>query len=133
MRGNPVPDFEVVPLGKVWKEYLTAAQKQFGAEPRIPSPDAGVGVEVRDRYFVCGVGLYLTPFRVAIAENLVTNPDIPMWERHQGMRVIGAAMKTWAKVAGVELWLPIRLAGIKSAARAAGFEGTGLEIFKVRP
>jgi hypothetical protein len=129
MRGNA--DFLVVPLASVWKEYQQAAvAQQSKTFPPVPPP-AGVGVRTDKDDFACGVCLYPSHFGIVIAEFLITNPEIPMWERHFAVVECAKAIGHYAAGAGLDLWMPIRLDGIKRAVERAGFKSRGTEVYGV--
>lgn len=128
MRGNA--DFAAVPLATVWKEYQEAAKAH--KMPFIPQPPpAGLAVRTEKGDFACGVCLFPTGHGVVIAEYLVTNPAIPMWERHHAVVECARGIGHYALCAGMDLWMPIRIDGIKRAVARAGFKSRGTEIYGI--
>lgn len=122
--------FVPVPLGLMWKEYQEAAVKQK-IEKMPLEPPAGIAIKTDRGDFACGVCLYPTPYRMVIGEYLVTNPDLPMWERHVAVVCAAESIKHYALCSGQDLWFPIRLAGIKKAAERAGLRTRGTEIYGI--
>lgn len=128
MRGNA--DFSAIPLSMAWADYQKAAQAQKMAF--IPSPPpAGLAIRTDKGDFACGVCLFPTTHGVVIAEFLVTSPEIPMWERHHAVVECAKGIGSYAICAGMDLWMPIRIAGIKRAVERAGFKSRGTEVYGV--
>ncbi len=128
MRGHD--PFVAIPLSMAWEDYLKAAQAH--KMPFIPSPPpAGLAVRTDRGDFACGVCLYPTNHGVVFAEFLVTNPEVSMWERHVGVVECARGIGSFAKCAGLDLWMPIRLEGIKRAVERAGFTTRGVEVYGI--
>lgn len=118
--------FKVVPLYSVWKEYVQACEvRKF---PVPAPPEAGFAVLTDQGHFAAGVCLYPAQ-RLCVAEFLVTNPEIPMWERHQAVVEMAKAFVTYAAVACKTPWVMVRSNGLARALVRAGFFTNGARCF----
>lgn len=129
MRGNG--DFVAIPLSMAWQDYVKAAVAQKAKAGPPQPPPAGLAIRTERGDFACGVCLYPTNAGIVIAEFLVTNPEIPMWERHFAVVECARGIGAYAKCVGLDLWMPIRLKGIKRAVERAGFQSRGTEVYGV--
>lgn len=129
MRGNG--EFVAIPLSMAWQDYLAAASAQKAKAGPPIMPPAGLAVRTDRGDFACGVCLYPTNFGIVVAEFLVTNPDIPMWERHGAVVRCAYAARDYSVCAGLDLWMPVRLPGVKRALERAGFKSRGTEVYGI--
>lgn len=126
MTGN-FGDFRAIPLGRCWEAYQKAAVAQKAVQ--IAQPPGGVAAVSERGDFVCGVALYPTPWNTIIAEHLVTNPELPMWERHAGVIRIAHAARDHAICFNSDLWFAVRHPGLKRTLERAGYKSRGAEVF----
>lgn len=118
--------FKIVPLWSVWKEYVQACEARKFAVPH--PPEAGFAAVTDRGDFAAGVCLYPAQ-SLCVAEFLVTNPDIPMWERHKAVVEMGHAFVQYAAVACKTPWVMVRTPGLARALIRAGFFTNGARCF----
>lgn len=117
--------FTMVPLGRAWGQYVEACQKRKAVVPNLP--ECGFAA-MGDGYFAAGVCLY--PARdLCVAEYLVTNPDIPMWERHHAVVEMAKAFLLYATVSCKTPWVMVRSPGLARALIRAGYFTNGARCF----
>ncbi len=117
--------FKIVPIWAAWKEYSLACTLRNINVPQMP--EAGFAA-MGDGYFAAGVCLFPAQ-RLCVAEFLVTNPEIPMWERHQAVVEMGQAFVQYAAVACKTPWVMVRSPGLARALIRAGFFTNGARCF----
>lgn len=116
---------KIVSLLTVWDQYVAALTKR---QAFIPSPSMGVAALTDQGHFAAGVCLYPAD-RLVVAEFLVTNPDIPMWERRDGVLAGAEAIVTYARVSGKTPMFLIRHRGLESVIKRAGFASNGAVVW----
>jgi hypothetical protein len=116
----------IVQLLSVWDKYVAALQARKAFVPAPPS--AGVAAMTDEGHFAAGVCLYPAD-RLVVAEFLVTNPDIPMWERHAGVVAGAEAIVTYGKVSGKTPMFLIHHKGLAKAIARAGFQTNGAVVW----
>ncbi len=110
----------------VWDKYVAALEARKGFVPAPPL--MGVAAMTDQGHFAAGVCLFAAD-RLVVAEFLVTNPDIPMWERHAGVVAGAQAIVTYGRVAGKTPMFLIRHKGLESAIKRAGFQSNGAVVW----
>jgi hypothetical protein len=121
-----MPNMTVVSLLAVWEKYVLALQARKAFVPAPPS--MGVAA-VSDRGDFCA-GVCLFPAdRLVVAEFLVTNPEVHMWERHAGVVAGAQAIVTYGKVSGKTPMFLIRHKGLERAIQRAGFSSNGAVVW----
>jgi len=118
--------FKVVPLWVAWKEYVQACEARKFPVPM--SPEAGFAVMTDQGHFAAGVCLYPAQ-RLCIAEFLVTNPDIPMWERGKAVKEMAKAFLTYAAVSCKTPWIMVRHPALARILLREGFSTNGARCF----
>lgn len=115
----------IVQLLSVWDQYVAAlqARKAF-----VPAPAIGVAAMTEEGHFAAGVCLYPAD-RLVVAEYLVTNPNISMWERHAGVVAGAEAVVTYGRVSGKTPMFLIRHKGLEKAIKRAGFSTNGAVVW----
>lgn len=118
--------FKIVPLWAAWKEYVQACEaRKFG----VPSmPEAGFAAMTDEGHFAAGVCLYPSQ-KLCVAEFLVTNPDIPMWERHKAVVEMAKAFVTYAAVSCKTPWVMVRSDGLARILVKVGYFTNGARCF----
>lgn len=118
--------FKMVPLGRAWPQYVEACQKR---NIPIPAPpEAGFACLTDKDDFAAGVCLY-PAHALCVAEYLVTNPDIPMWERHKAVVEMAQAFILYATVSCKTPWIMVRSPGLARALIRAGYFTNGARCF----
>lgn len=121
-----MPAIEVVSLWRVWDKYIRALQLRSAPTPHPASIGFGVVTDRGD--FAAGCCIYPAD-RCVVAEFLVTNPEIPMWERHQAVVEMGKALLTYCRVANKTPFVNVRHQGLGRALKRAGFATNGAVCF----
>lgn len=121
---------DIVPILTRWDDYRKALEAR-GAF--VPAPGAGGGIAAITDKGDFGAGCVFFPAdRLIVAEFLVTNPEIPMWERHACVVEMARSFQTHAAASGKSAWLMVRHRGIARAIERAGFKTNGAVCYQGR-
>lgn len=123
-----MPAMHIVPLYQVHEQYDSAFRKRQVQLPWLRAGTVGFAVVTDRGDFAAGVVIYPAEGLV-VAEHLVTNPDIPMWERHQGVVEMAKAFRVYATVANKVPMIMVRHRGLARALMRAGFKSNGAMCF----
>lgn len=121
-----MPAMQIVSLWRVWDKYILALQARSSPTPHPAS--IGFAAVTDQGHFAAGVAIYPAD-RLVVAEFLVTNPDIPMWERHQAVVEMGKALQTYGLVANKTPMVMVRHRGIARVLTKLGFATNGAACF----
>ena len=117
-----IPGVGIVPIYAVWQQYAKALGTH---KAPVPAPTAsGLGYLTDRGDFAAGC-CFFPADRLIVAEFLVTNPEIPMWERHHAVVEMAKAFQTHAIGSGKTPWVMVRHRGVARAIERAGFKSNG--------
>lgn len=108
-----------------WEKYAKVLQAR---QVFVPAPTQSGLCYVEDGCLHAGA-CFFPADRLIVAEFLVTNPDIAMWERHRAVVELGRAFILHAAAAGKTPWAMVRHQGVGRALRRAGFITNGAVCF----
>lgn len=117
--------YKIVSLHRVWDQYVRCFQLRG---EQAPGPTTGFGCLTDLGHFAAGCCIFPAD-RVVLAEFLVTNPEIPMWERHYAVIEMGKAFQTYGHVANKTPIINAHHRGLARALTRAGFKTNGAVCF----
>lgn len=121
---------DIVPILTRWDSYRKAHDAHKTLAPQL-GIGGGIAAVTDQGHFGAGV-LFFPADRVIIAEFLVTNPDIPMWERRICVLELAKAFQTHAIASGKSAWMMVRHRGLAKVIARAGFSSNGAVCFQGR-
>ncbi len=121
---------DIRPISQTWSHFEQALRAREAFVP-APTPNGLTAFSCPgpEGYFMAGA-LFFPADRLIIAEFLVTNPDIPMWERHRAVVELGKSFLLHAAASGKSPWIMVRHRGVARALERAGYRTGGAVLYE---
>lgn len=119
--------FVIKPIVTSWPDFEKALRAR---QAFVPAPTTnGLCAYTDQGHFAAGA-LFFPADRLIIAEFLVTNPEIPMWERHHAVVDLGRAFILHANASGKSPWIMVRHPGLGRTLARAGYVTGGAVLYE---